>query len=105
MNLWDRLLPQAILTLNLLRQANKTPTMSAYQYVNGPLTTMPHRWDRSDAKFNFMRVQTGGEHGTREHLPDGIWAHQWNIIGATKSFAKEHVVSVFRIQYFSNTNT
>ena len=36
MNLWDRLLPQAVLTLNLLRQANKTPTMSAYQYVNGP---------------------------------------------------------------------
>ena len=36
MSLWDRLLPQAVLTLNLLRQANKTPTMSAYQYVNGP---------------------------------------------------------------------
>ncbi len=36
MNLWDRLLPQAVITLNLLRQANKTPTMSAYQYVNGP---------------------------------------------------------------------
>jgi len=36
MNLWDRLLPQTVLTLNLLRQANKTPTVSAYQYVNGP---------------------------------------------------------------------
>ncbi len=35
MSLWDRLLPQAVLTLNLLRQANKTPTISAYQYVNG----------------------------------------------------------------------
>ena len=36
MSLWDCLLPQAVLTLNLLQLANKTPTMSAYQYVNGP---------------------------------------------------------------------
>jgi hypothetical protein len=35
MNLWDRLLPQTILTLNLLRQSNVAPTVSAYQYVNG----------------------------------------------------------------------
>jgi hypothetical protein len=33
--LWDRLLPQAILTLNLLRQANAVPTVSAWQYVHG----------------------------------------------------------------------
>jgi len=36
MNLWDRLVPQAVLTLNLLRQANVAPTVSAYAYVNGP---------------------------------------------------------------------
>ena len=36
MSLWDRLLPQAVVTLNMLRQATKTPTMLAYQYVNGP---------------------------------------------------------------------
>jgi hypothetical protein len=36
MNLWDRLLPQTILTLNLLRQSNVAPTVSAYQYANGP---------------------------------------------------------------------
>ncbi len=35
MCLWDRLLPQAILTLNLLRQSNTVPTVSAYQYVHG----------------------------------------------------------------------
>jgi hypothetical protein len=35
MRLWDRLLPQAILTLNLLRQSNTVPTVSAYQYVHG----------------------------------------------------------------------
>jgi hypothetical protein len=36
MSLWDWLVPQTGLTLNLLRQANKTPTVSAYHYVNGP---------------------------------------------------------------------
>jgi hypothetical protein len=36
MSLWDRLIPQAVLTLNLLRQSNASPTTSAYQYVNGP---------------------------------------------------------------------
>ncbi len=36
MHLWDRLLPQTILTLNLLQQSNVAPTVSAYQYVHGP---------------------------------------------------------------------
>jgi hypothetical protein len=33
--LWDKLLPQTILTLNLLCQSNAVPTMSAHQYVHG----------------------------------------------------------------------
>jgi hypothetical protein len=36
MRLWDKLLPQAILTLNLLCQSNAVPTVSANQYINGP---------------------------------------------------------------------
>jgi hypothetical protein len=35
MQLWDKLLPQTVLTLNLLRQSNVAPTLSAYQYVHG----------------------------------------------------------------------
>ena len=35
MQLWDKLPPQTILTLNLLRQSNVAPTVSAYQYVHG----------------------------------------------------------------------
>ncbi len=35
MNLWDRLIPQAVMTLNLLRQSKKNPSISAYQHVNG----------------------------------------------------------------------
>eukprot|EP01082_Thalassiosira_pseudonana_P012372 g11214.t1 g11214 contig5:382941-386300(-) len=36
LHLWDRLLPQAEMTLNLLRQANARPTVSAWAYLFGP---------------------------------------------------------------------
>ena len=35
-SLWDRLLPQTEVTLNLLRQSNATPTVSAYAHLCGP---------------------------------------------------------------------
>ena len=35
MKLWGRLLPQTVLTLNLLRQSNFTLTVTAYQYIHG----------------------------------------------------------------------
>ena len=37
MRLWDKLLPQTVLTLNLLHQSNVAPTVSAYQYLGGSL--------------------------------------------------------------------
>ncbi len=35
MYLWDRLLPQTVLTLNLLRRAKDNQAVSAYEYVHG----------------------------------------------------------------------
>ncbi len=35
MNLWDRLLPQTVLTVNLLQRSNIAPIVSAYQYIHG----------------------------------------------------------------------
>ena len=35
-NMWDLLLPQTELTLNLLRQATLDPTQSAWSYFHGP---------------------------------------------------------------------
>ncbi|KAL7552495.1 LOW QUALITY PROTEIN: hypothetical protein ACHAWF_015742 [Thalassiosira exigua] len=36
LQLWDRFLPQAKTTVNLLWQSNATPTVSAYAHLNGP---------------------------------------------------------------------
>jgi hypothetical protein len=35
-NLWDQLLPQTEITLNLSRQSNATPTVSEYAHFCGP---------------------------------------------------------------------
>ena len=35
-SLWDRLLPQSEITINLLRQSNATPNVSAYAHLIGP---------------------------------------------------------------------
>ena len=35
-HLWDRLLPQTKITLNLLRQSNATPNVLAYAHLSGP---------------------------------------------------------------------
>ena len=35
-SLWDRLLPQAEITVNLIRQSNATPKVSAYAHLSGP---------------------------------------------------------------------
>ncbi len=35
-NLWDHLLSQTEITLNLIRQSNATPTVSAYAHLSGP---------------------------------------------------------------------
>ena len=36
LNLWDKLIPQALITLNLLRGSRLNPKLSAYAQVNGP---------------------------------------------------------------------
>ena len=35
-SLWDRLLPQAEITINLLRQSNATPNVLEYAHLSGP---------------------------------------------------------------------
>ena len=36
MHLWDRLIPQSLITLNLLQKSRRDPNKSAYEVLNGP---------------------------------------------------------------------
>ena len=36
LNLWDILLPQATMTLNMLRPSNENPDISAHEHIHGP---------------------------------------------------------------------
>jgi len=36
LHLWNCLLPQAAITINLLQQSNATPTVSAYAHLSSP---------------------------------------------------------------------
>ncbi len=84
MRLWDKLLPQTILTLNLHCQSNVAPTVLAWQYVHGlfdynkmPLT--PMGWavqihESSEQQGTWVAIQ----------LMDGIFKPHLSIIDAIK---------------------
>jgi hypothetical protein len=105
MKLWDKLLPQMVLTLNLLRQSNIAPTESAYQYVRGifdynrmPLAPMgcavqihkssEKRGTWTDNTTNGWYLQTSSEH------------YRCHIVQVEKTTSKRISDTVF-----SNTNT
>jgi hypothetical protein len=102
MNLWDRLLLQTVLTLNLLRQSNVAPTVSAYQFVNGPFD------------YNKMPLAPMGctvqIHESSEQR--GTWAANssdgWYLrttTDATLSIPKTREAREYQILYTSSTST
>ncbi len=101
MSLWDWLVPQTVLMLNLLQQANKTPAVSVYHYVNGPFN------------YNAMPLATLGckvqmhESKNRRKTWDphsGTSVHHWNTTIATRFSVKRHAVNGSPILYSFNTN-
>ena len=63
---WDELIPQVVLTLNLLRQSNVAPNISAYSYHHGPFdyNRMPLAPMGCEVQFHIKpsRRKTFGEH-------------------------------------------
>ncbi len=98
MQLWDKLLPQTVLTLNLLRQSNIAPKVSAYQYVHGHFNynKMP--------LANSLKAERGAAHGQNMQQMDGTLALQLNTINATEYMSRKHRAREYQTRYFSNTN-
>jgi hypothetical protein len=83
MRLWDKLLPQTVLTLNLHRQSNVAPTVSVYQYVHRnfdynkmplvPLGCAVQIFESRDRRGTWQNIQP----------MDGTLEPQLNITNAT----------------------
>ena len=90
MRLWDKLLPQTIVTLNLLRQSNAVPSVSAYQYVRGtfdynktPLAPMGSAVQMHESRDN---------RGTcAKRLINSEFLGDWSTLGALKILLKIHI--------------
>ena len=70
-SLWDRLLPQTKITLNLLRQSNSAPNISAYAHLSGPFDYKKchsRRWMQGTV----MKKPIRGGHGHTTPSTDGI---------------------------------
>ena len=64
-SLWDRLFPQAEITINLLRQPNETPNVSADARLSGPVD-----YNKMLLSPMGMSVQVHGKTDKR-----GTWAY------------------------------
>ena len=72
LQLWDKLLPQAEITVNLLRQSNATPTISAYAHMNGPFHY--NKMPLAPLGCNVQAHEKADKRGTWAfHSVDGWW--------------------------------
>jgi len=72
-NLWDRLLTQIEITINLIRQSNATPNVSAFAHLSGPFdyNKMPLAPMGCEAQ---VHEKTNKSSTWAYHLVDG-WCH------------------------------
>ena len=100
-HLWDELIPQMVLTLNLLEQSNIAPNVSAYTYHHGPFdyNRMPLAL-QSNSTIN----QTGAKLGVNIPAMAGISAHLLTIIVPTLCLSSTHNKLASLTQFTSSTN-
>jgi antitoxin (DNA-binding transcriptional repressor) of toxin-antitoxin stability system len=79
-SLWDRLLPQTELTLNLLRQSNATPTVSAYAHLAGPFDYNKMPLAPRDVKCRCMRKRINAVRGHTIHSMGGTCSRHQSTI-------------------------
>jgi hypothetical protein len=99
-NQWDKLLPQTILTLNLLRQSNVAPNISAYAYHHGTFdyNRMPIAPMGCSVQFHFKpnRRKTFGEHsGNGFYLKMSAEHYRTHVVFCKKTRAKRVADTVF----------
>ena len=99
-NQWDELLPQTVLTLNLLRQSNVAPNISAWAYHNGSFdyNRMPIAPMGCEVQFH---IKPARRKSFGEHSEDGFYLrtseehYRTHVIFVKKTRAKRLADTVF----------
>jgi hypothetical protein len=99
-NQWDELLPQTILTLNLLGQSNMAPNISAYAYHHGSFdyNHMPIAPIGCAVQFN---IKPGWRKTFGEHSADGFYLitseehYRTHVVFCKKTRTKQLADTVF----------
>ncbi len=103
-NLWDQLLPQTEITINLIQQSNATPNVLAYAHLSGPFDYNKCHWLQWDVRPRCMRKPTNMAHGHIIWLMDGISSHYQNIIAHTIVTSSRQRANDYPTQSNFNTN-
>ena len=87
MNLWDQLLPQAVMTLNLLCAPHinlqPSPHMHSSKFT---LISMPLHWLQHPVhKLSFTKSSWSEHCGPHMGEMDGTWAQQWSTTAVTQA--------------------
>ena len=77
-SLWDRLLPQSEITINLLRQSNATPNVSAYAHLSRPFDYNKMPLAPMGMSVQVHKKQTNEAHGHTIQSMYGIYRHHLN---------------------------
>jgi hypothetical protein len=105
-NLWDRLLPQTEITLNLLRQSNATLTVSAYAHLCGPFDY--NKMPLAPMGCEVQVHKKTDKRGTRAyHIVSmgGICIHRQNITASITAKSSKQKRNCCLILCNSSTNT
>ena len=97
MHLWDRLLIQATLTLNLLRPSRMNPKLSVYAYLNGPFNYMATPIAPPGIKVEIHQKPTQRPSFGYHSISGFILAQLSITTDATKSTSQVHQVNALQI--------
>ena len=107
-SLWDKLLPQTEITLNLIRQSNAVPTVSAYAHLCGPFdyNKMPLAPMGCNAQIHEKKDKRGT---WAYHSIDGWYLrtspeHYRTHICATKATKSERLTDTIQFKHKHITN-
>jgi hypothetical protein len=82
--LWDKTVPQAELTLNLLRGSRINPKLSAWEQIHGRYDFNAHPIAPPGIKvLAHMQNQHREKHGRPMHSKHGMWDQQWTTTDTT----------------------